>query len=124
MLRNHRLDELARVEGLGFDRELARLDLGEVEDLVDQPQQVAPALLDPPERCGLVLVERPIHAGEQGVRKAQDGVHRCPQLMAYARQEARLGLARARKRGVRDAELLRQRALVVEDLGKPPRGPV
>src|SRR5439155_24080736 len=32
MLRNHRLDELAGVEGLGFNRELASLDLGEVED--------------------------------------------------------------------------------------------
>ena len=95
VLRDDGLDELARVERLRVEGQLAGLDLGQVEDLVDQSEQVAAAALDPAERRALLLVERPVHAGEERVGEAEDRVHRRSKLVAHAGEEARLRLARA-----------------------------
>jgi hypothetical protein len=58
VLGDHRLDQLARIERLGIDRQPARLDLRQIEDLVDQAEQVAAPALDPFE-CPLVAFSGP-----------------------------------------------------------------
>ena len=119
MLLDDRGDELAGIERSRVQGELPRLDPGQVEDLVDQAEQVAPAPLDPPERLRLGLVQRPVDTREQRVREAQDRVHRRPQLVTDTRQEPRLGLARARQRGVGLRESLRQHPLALEGVLEP-----
>jgi hypothetical protein len=67
----------------------------------------------------LVVVQRAVHAGEDGVSEAENGIHRSPQLMADAGEEARLRLAGASEGGVRVAQPACQRPFVVEQLGQP-----
>ena len=51
-------DELREIGGRRFDVEEARLDLGEVEDVVDQVQQVGATLRDGVERVPLRRAQR------------------------------------------------------------------
>src|SRR3546814_2447831 len=70
----------------------ACLDLGDVENVVDQGQQVLRALVDV---GGIALVLRAAERAQQlalhDFREADDGVQRRAQLMAHVGQELRLG---------------------------------
>ena len=57
---------------------LARLDLREIEDLVDQLEQMAPRVADVADVLVLALVELAEHPVEQDVREADDRVQRRP----------------------------------------------
>ena len=87
--------------GSTVEGELPGLDLRQVEDLVDQPEQILPAALDPAERRFLLRVERTVHAREERIGEAEDRVHRRAQLVADVRQETRLRLAAPFERRVR-----------------------
>ena len=82
------LDRLADVEVEHLERELARLDLGEVEDVVDDGQQRVRAGLDRQREVALLDVELAV---EQQAAHADDAVHRRADLVGHVRQELALG---------------------------------
>jgi hypothetical protein len=119
---------------LGRDRNLPAFELGQVEHVVDQRQQMlagrADLLQAPPARVGRHLLA----IVQQQLREAQHGVQRRAQLVAHARQELRLGLALALRQralfagGLRvvhvgdipvDADAPRQLALRIAHRGRP-----
>jgi len=83
--------------------QLAGLDLGEVQDVVDDVQKVVARLADVPEHGELARFQRFLF---QQLREAQHGVHRRPDLMAHVGQEGRLGLIGAFRLLLGDAQLL------------------
>ena len=86
-LRGH----LVRRDRLDRERDPARLDPRDVQDLVDQIQQVPPTLQDLLDALALLVVEG---AQIQQLAEAQDGVERGPELVAHPRQELALGPVR------------------------------
>src|SRR5690606_55719 len=98
------------VDWLERERVPVRLDAREVEHLVDQVQQVAPATDDVIDAARLVWWEI---ATRQELRKAEDAVHRRAQLVAHAREELALGAVRLFRHLARRLRLL---------LGRPQRG--
>ena len=83
------LDALAEREGLGLQLDLAGLDLGEVEDVVDDRQERLGGGVDGLREVALLVVERRV---EEQAAHADDGVHRGPDLVAHGGQEGALGL--------------------------------
>ncbi len=72
-----------------LEAELVGFDLGEIEDVVQQTQQVLRRVLDFLEVIDLSMVE--LGPGEQ-VAHADDGIHRRPDFVAHVGQEVGLGL--------------------------------
>ena len=83
------LDQRRQVEGLLDQVELSRLDLREVEDLVEDRQQ---RLARCPHRLDIGLLFQVDPRGEQEVRHAENAVQRRADLVADGGQEAGLGL--------------------------------
>lgn len=87
------IDRFMQVNLVLVQFELARLDLREVQDGVDEREQVGTARMDVC-RIGAV-VRTPVGAEEfilDDLRKAQDGVHRGPEFMAHSGEELALDL--------------------------------
>ena len=83
--------QLPRLKRRGVELKLAGLDLGQVQDVVEQRQQRVPRLQD---GAGRLLALRPGHARLlQQLRHAQDAVHGRADFMAHGRQEPALGHA-------------------------------
>ena len=105
------VEQILEVELDLLERELARLDLGEVEDVVDDPEQALG-------RGGHALRELLLLVVELGVQQqggeADDAVHRRPDLVAHVGEELRLHL-RCRKRLVAGGGQVRAESLVLED---------
>jgi Sulfatase len=94
-----RLDGLDRILDHGRQRErfemklhAPRLDLGEVENIVDQNEEVAPCAENAVEGLGVLLQRLGILAHH--LSDADDGVERRAQLVAHIGEELRLVLAR------------------------------
>ncbi len=83
-------DEGAQHEVAGGQFELARFDLGEVQDVVDDLQQALAGPVDRLSETPLLVVQR---GAEQQLRHAQDAVHRRADLMAHVGHELALGEA-------------------------------
>ena len=106
---HHALHALVDRQRRRVELQLVGLDLGEVEDLVDQRQQRARRALD---GVGIgALLGRELGVAHQR-RHAEDAVHRRADLVAHGGQEARLGpvgglrlLARLRQLGLGAAPL-------------------
>ncbi|OFA07224.1 hypothetical protein DUPY_13310 [Duganella phyllosphaerae] len=91
--RKHVVDigqQVAEIELDIFDRELAGFDLGKVEDVVDDHQQVLARALD---HAGVVALLFRQARGQQQLRHAQHAVHRGADLVAHGGQEGALRLA-------------------------------
>ncbi len=82
---------------LGQHLHLAGLDLGQVEDVVDQLQQMGAAVVDHPRRFGLVVVEVAFLVVGQAFRQDQHAVQRRAQLVRHVGEEIGLVLAGARQ---------------------------
>ena len=80
-----RVDERERNR---LELQLARLDLREVEDVVEDRQQRLGRALDGVQAVGLIRRELRV---ERQRRHADDAVHRRANLVAHVRQELRLG---------------------------------
>ena len=108
-------DRAARIERHALERQLAGLDLREVEDVVDQSQQRARRVAR--RRQVLALLAR-----EPGVERelghAEDRVHRRADLVAHVREELALGATRRLRRLLR----LRQLGGRCDALGDVARG--
>ena len=104
-IRSHRgrlIEKIADVEVDRFELEPIRLDLRQIEHIVDQRQQRACAAADEIERYSR-CVSSSGRLGEN-VRHADHAVHRRADLMAHVREKAALGAARGlgRKLGIQD----------------------
>ena len=91
--RHHVLDEGRDRERLEVQLHLARLDLRQVQDVVDQGEQVLARPENPLVRLDLVLLAERPRVLEEHLGDADDGVHRRPQLVAHVGEELRLVLA-------------------------------
>ena len=120
------LDRRRQIELDGFQLEPARLDLREVQDVVDQGEQRLAGLAH---RLRVLALLRRQRRVEQQPRHADHPVHRRPDLVAHRRQELALRPARRLRRIPRLPQLL-LRALVRRDVAvrrheaAPPHGVV
>ena len=78
--------------------ELAGLDLGEVEDLVDQGQQVRAGVVDPSSGSTSWLLAALLGLLLEHLGDADDGVQRRPELVAHVGEE--LALRPGRRHGL------------------------
>ena len=95
-------DDVADAERDAVERQLARLDFREVEDVVDQRQQRLARVLD---RAQVVALLRGERRAERQLRHADDGVHRRPDLVAHVGEELALGDGRLFGAALGDLEL-------------------
>ena len=100
------LERFLQGERRDVQLELARLDLGEVEDVVDQRQQVVSGREDVLDVLLLLLVEVAEHPLAQYLREPEDRVERGAELVGHVREELRLVLARRLERLVQAPELV------------------
>ena len=96
-----RLDTRPQVEGRHFQLEPTGVDLREVEDVVDDPEQ---RLATRSDDLGELPLARLQVGVEQEAAHPDHGVHRCADLVAHRREERSLGLVR----------LLRETSLLLE----------
>ena len=82
-----------RVDGLGGQGRLARLDAREIQDVVDELQEVLAALQDLVDSLPLPLGDRLPAVAPEELGEPEHGVERRPELVAHRRQELALGLA-------------------------------
>ena len=82
------LDDVAERERDLFERQLPRLDLREIENVVDERQKRLARLLDGVQIVALFLGEG---GAERQVGHADDRVHRGPDLVAHVGEELALG---------------------------------
>ncbi len=80
----HSFDGQAQVERAGLDRQLAGLDLGEVEDVVDDGEQRLPRTAH---RVGILALLRGKFRVQQQAGHADYSIHRRADLMAHVGQE-------------------------------------
>jgi len=99
VLRRHRLDGFSHVLDYGHQRErfevklhAPRLDLGQVEYVVNQREQVSAGTQHAVERLGVLL--QCLRILPQHLAHPDDGVERRAQLMAHVGEELRFMLAR------------------------------
>ena len=117
------VEHLVQLERNPLELDPARLELRQVEDLVDQRQQPLRGHPDRPEVARLCVGE--VRARQQ-VRHAHDGVHGRADLMAHRRQEGALGLAGLLGEHLGFPQLHRPPAPLGDVLGEGqqvPRGP-
>ena len=67
----------------------ARLDLGQVQDVVDQGQEVLTGGEDVVQILGLLRIHLPEHPLEENLREADDGVEWGPELVRHVGEELR-----------------------------------
>nr|GEU28476.1 hypothetical protein [Tanacetum cinerariifolium] len=91
---HHFAHHVLALHRLHFERDLAGLDLGHVEDVVNQREQVARAGADGVELLVLLRGERAGKLHQQRARKADDGVERRAQLVRHVGDEGGLHAAR------------------------------
>src|SRR5205814_1422003 len=87
------VDRRREIERRHVELHPARLDLGEIEDVVDQGQEVLARGEDVAEVLRLLLVRLAEHPLQQHVREPDDRVERRAQLVRHAREELGLVLA-------------------------------
>ncbi len=91
-LREHRggfFHHLAEVQIRHLGRELARFDLGEIEDVVDHAEQVAPGAAHRQRPFALLRLQLAL---DQQLVHAEHAVHRRANLVAHGGEELALGL--------------------------------
>ena len=81
------LERLAQRERRDLELDLPRLDLREVEDVVDEREQVVARREDVVEVLLLLLVDLAEHLLAQHLREAEDRVQRRPQLVRHVGEE-------------------------------------
>ncbi len=76
-------DEHGELDGLELQLQLSRLDLREVENVVDELQQVRPGEIRPADAGNLLLVQRTVDVVEKKGRVPENRVDRGAQLVAH-----------------------------------------
>jgi hypothetical protein len=88
------VDEARHIDRLWIEIELAGLDLREVQHLVDEAQEVGAGGIHAAQRLQRLLGAKARRVGDHHLGQADNGVKRRAQLVAHAREELRLVLAR------------------------------
>ena len=88
---DHALDKPAQIDRLDHEIETPGLDLGQIEDFVDQRDQRAARAANRFDVACILRIERSL---AQQVGHAENAADRGADLVAHRRQKARLGLAR------------------------------
>ena len=96
------LQDLVEIEVDILDRQLARLDLREIENVVDDAEQVLARTLD---LQHVVALARRKVSLQRKMRQSNDRVHRRPDLVAHIGEEDALGFAGLERRLARLLEL-------------------
>src|SRR5262249_2207556 len=91
---DHLLDQRRELHRLRVKLKLARLDLGEVEHLVDEAEQVSPSAVHALQRLLRLFCAEARRVFDHHLGQSDDGVERRAQLVAHAGDELRLVLAR------------------------------
>ena len=89
-LRECLADQRIEHDGRQIERHPPRLDLGQVQDVVDQPEEVQPVRRYAVAVGQLLLRHRVLPVLVQHVGESDDRIERRPQLVAHARQEIAL----------------------------------
>ncbi len=84
------LNEARKGNFLGFDRHGARLDLGQIENVADQVEQIGSGAVNGAREFDLTGGQITFRIVGQLLPKDENAVERCAQLMAHIRKE--LGL--------------------------------
>ena len=108
------LEHLVEVEGHVLELELAGLDLGEVEDVVDHLSSDVGRVLDAAARYSRCSPVRSA-SSSASVRHADDAVHRRADLVAHVGEELALGAVRRLGRLLGALEPLAVLALLPQD---------
>ena len=103
------LERLRQRERRDLELDLPGLDLGQVEDVVDEREQVVPGREDVLDVLVLLLVELAEELLAQHLREADDRVQRRPQLVRHVREELRLVPARGLELAALLVELAQRR---------------
>src|ERR1700730_10137352 len=98
------------IEGLRLQLHAAGLDLGQVEDVVDEREEVLARRQDVVEVLLLVAMDLAEHALQQHLGEADDGIERRPELVRHVREEFALV-------SVGDLELMRLVLDLIEQAG-------
>ena len=88
------VDQRRDADGLRAELELAGFDLGEIEHLVDQAEQMRAGAVHPPQRLERLLGAEARRIRDHHLGEPDDGVERRAQLVAHIGEELRLVLAR------------------------------
>ena len=88
------VDQRSELDRLRIELQLASLDLGEVEHLVDEAEQMGAGAMHALQRFGGFLSAEAGRVGDHHLGQADDGVERRAQLVAHAGDELRFVLAR------------------------------
>jgi len=84
------VNQFANIKGLHVQFCLPRLNLADIDDIVDELQQVSGALFDHAQLFFLNGGQLSRHAHQENPREAEDGIERRPQFMAHRGDEHRL----------------------------------
>ena len=87
-------DDITHGGFLNIQLQHAGLDLGKIQDIVDQREQVASAFLHAGDAFLLVAIEFTESFFTKNLRHAQDDIERCSELMTHAREEFTFSLIR------------------------------
>ena len=79
---------------LDAEHELSRFDLGEIQNVVDEPKQVLAVLLHSVQHLFRFRREFAVQPVLHELGIAEDGIERCAEFMAHVGQELRFVLAR------------------------------
>src|SRR4029077_2287828 len=90
---DHLVDDRGQVDLLGDDIDLARFDLGQVEDVVDKLEKDESTPVNLRDVLSRVTTELTVHALREDFAEPDDGGQRSPELMAHLGAELRLALA-------------------------------
>src|SRR5262245_4198424 len=86
------LYDACNVEILDLQLQAAGLDLGEIKDLVDEPEEMPAGARNPPQRLQKLALVALLGVLLEHLDDPENGVERRPQLMAHAGEKAALGL--------------------------------
>jgi hypothetical protein len=87
------LDQWRQIHRLRAEFELAGLDLGEVEHLIDEAEKMGTRTVNPAQRLCRLFRAKARRIADHHLGQPDDGIERGAQLMAHAGDELRLVLA-------------------------------
>jgi hypothetical protein len=106
-----------KLHGLWVELELSRLDLGEVEHLVDQAKKVSPSAVHALQRLLRLFRAEARRVCDHHFGQPDDGVEGRPQLVAHAGDELRLVLTRLLELAVLVLDFVEQADVLDRDCG-------
>ena len=115
--RLHRARQVGQVDGIALQRQVARLDAAQVQQILDEPPHALGFLADDAAGLARALGARQ-RAVDERAREAADRRQRRAQVVAHVGQQVAHGAVRARHLARHDRERLGQATDLVVRLGQ------